>query len=295
MSASIINCANPKNADVVILSANYDVTSSFGKGADKGPEAIVKCLETQIEFLERFSQSNPSEKKKIAHVDLGDLNNLSPEAAIKKIREAHHQYFKAGKFVLTLGGEHSVSNGPFESMARELDPKDVTLFHIDAHFDLRIDDSDYNDKPYGKYAHACVLRRGCELGYRTTHVGIRAYSKDEWDFAKKRKETAVFEWGRGPVPSSAKIVASLKTKKVYVTIDVDGLDPAFMPATGTAVQGGLEWYYTLNLLSKIFKEREVIGADIMEVAPRAADTLTEYGAAQIVYHMIASKFMKHDS
>ena len=292
MPASIINCTDSQKADVILLGANYDRTSSFGKGADKGPAAIIDCLDTQIEFYERFLKTDPAATKKIARVDLGNLNKLSPAAAVKKIREAHSQYFEAGKFVMMLGGEHSVSNGPFESMAEILDPKEVTLFHIDAHFDLRVDDSDYNDKPYGKYSHGAVLRRACELGYRTTHVGIRAYSKEEYDFASNRKETAIFEWGRGPVPTIKEIVASLKTKKVYVTIDVDGIDPAFMPATGTPVQGGLEWYYTLNLLSKIFAEREVIGADVVEVAPRSTDTLTEYGAAQLVYHMIAAKFAK---
>lgn len=291
MPASIINCTNPQKADVVLLGANFDQTSSFGKGADKAPAAIVNCLNTQIEFYDRFTNTTPVDKLQIAYQDLGNLNKLSPEQMVKKVGGNFDKYFSEDKFVMTLGGEHSISNGPLGIIAKKIKPADVTILHIDAHFDLRIDDADYNDKPHGKYAHCSVMRRIAELGFPITHVGIRAYAKEELDFAKNRKGTTVFEWGKGAVPTLAKILSAIKTKKVYISLDVDGIDPAFMPATGTPVQGGLDWYYALNLLSEIFKKKNVIGADIVEVAPRSTDTLTEYGAAQLVYHMIANLHM----
>ena len=289
MPDSIINYDNPKDADVILIGANYDVTSSFGKGANKGPAAIVGCLNRQIEFYERFTGTMPADQLKIAYHDLGDLNALSPEAMVERVRSAYEEYFGAGKFIILLGGEHSVSNGPWQAMAHREEASDVTILQIDAHFDLRDTDADYHDEPFGKFAHSCVMRRAVELGYNTAHVGIRAYSKDELAFAKS-KGLIVFEWGPGETPAPEEIVAAIKTDKVYLTIDVDGIDPAYMPATGTPVAGGLEWYYTFQLLQELFQKKKVIAADIVEVAPRAADTLTEYGAAQICYSLIAYKF-----
>lgn len=288
MPDSIINYDNPKDADVVLIGANYDVTSSFSKGANKGPAAIIGCLDRQIEFYERFTKTVPADQLKIAYHDLGDLNAFSPEAMVERVAGAWEEYFRAGKFLVLLGGEHSVSNGPWQAIASQEDAENITIVQIDAHFDLRDTDADYHDKPYGKFAHACVMRRAVELGYDTVHVGIRAYSQDEYDFAQS-KGLVVFEWGKDETPAPEEIVAAIKTDKVYLTIDVDGIDPASMPATGTPVQGGLEWYYTLEFIQELFRAKKVIAADIVEVAPRAADTLTEYGAAQLCYTIIANK------
>ncbi|MEK7629582.1 MAG: agmatinase [Patescibacteria group bacterium] len=292
MVASIINCANPEEADVVLIGVNYDVTSSFSKGADKGPWAIVDCLHTQIEFFERHTKTSPAENLKIAYHDIGDTNNLSPEEMVEYVRSIHEHYFSLGKFVIVLGGEHSVTNGPVQSLARQGLAESVTVVQIDAHFDLRDTDADFNDTPYGKYSHACVMRRTFENGFDTVHIGIRVYSQDEYDFARENN-LKVFEWGKNRQPSFREIINSIKTDKVYLTLDVDGINPVYMPATGTPVQGGLDWEYLYGLLEELFKTKEVVGADIVEVAPRVGDTLTEYGAAQICYSLIAYKTRKN--
>ena len=292
MSASIINCSNPEEADVVLIGANYDVTSSFGKGADKGPIAIIDCLHTQVEFFERHTKTSPVENLKIAYHDLGDLNHLAPEEMVEYVRSVHEHYFSLGKFVIVLGGEHSITNGPVQSLARRGLAENVTVLQIDAHFDLRDTDADFNDTPYGKYSHGCVMRRTFENGFDTVHVGIRAYCQEEYNFARENN-LKVFEWGKGPKPSFKKIIDSIKTGKVYLTLDVDGIDPVHMPATGTPVQGGLDWEYLYDLLGELFRSKNIIGADIVEVAPRAGDTLTEYGAAQICYSLIAYKTRKN--
>jgi agmatinase len=116
-------------------------------------------------------------------------------------------------------------------------------------------------------------------------VGARAYAREEMDYARE-KGISVFEWKGDKAPAPSAIVDTITTDLVYVTLDVDGMDPAFMPATGTPVQGGLDWYYTIELLSEIFKKKKVVGADIVEVAPRPGDVATEYGAAQLCYTMI---------
>jgi len=292
MVDSIVNCESPSEADVVLLAANYDKTSSFGKGADKGPKIVKDCLDTQIEFYERFTKSNPvADGSKISYYDMGDLNSMEPETMVNMLERRFGLFYDEGKFMITLGGEHSVSNGPFKHTASKQNAKDITIFQIDAHLDMRDTDADYRDKPFGKYAHSCVMRRGAELGFKTVQVGIRASSKDEYEFAEKHG-SKVFQWGKGYIPSIDVIVNSIETEKVYVTVDVDGFDPSHMPETGTPVQGGIEWWYGQELLRKIFKEKDVIAADIVEVAPKFDPSLTAYGAAQIVYNMIAWKFHK---
>jgi len=301
----MINCSDPKKADIVIIGANYDKTSSFGKGADKGPAAILECLNRQVEVYERFSETEPALTKKICYLSLTDINKLSPEQMVNDVSAAFKKHFNAGKFVIMLGGEHSISNGPFKALAESGLAKDVTIVQIDAHSDLRNDDSDYNLKPWGKYAHSAVMRRGVELGFKTVQIGVRAYCKDEAEFIEKHKKSGqitIFEWGKwgnsksdatkAKIPTVSEIIKSIKTEKVYLTIDVDGIDPSHMPATGTPVQGGLEWYYTLELIRTLLREKNVVAADIVEVAPRKGESLTEYGAAQICYNIIAEKRLK---
>jgi len=155
--------------------------------------------------------------------------------------------------------------------------------------DMRDTDADYHDTPYGKYAHSSVIRRGVELGFQSVHAGIRAYSREEYEFAR-RHERKIFEWGIGEDPSVEEVVGAISTKRVYLTVDVDGIDPAHMGATGTPVQGGLSWKYVLLLFRELFSKKEVIGADIVEVAPNPNENLTEFGAAQLAYHIIGLRF-----
>ena len=273
-------------SDVIILMANYDKTSSFGKGSNKGPSSILKCLDEQIEVFERFTKTKPIEELKIERKNLGDLNNLSPEEMVEKINVEFSEAKKNTKLPILLGGEHSISNGVFKSL--EKNSNNITILQIDAHQDLRNDDSDYNNKPYGKYAHSAVMRRASEMGFKIVQVGIRAYSEEEYEYSKKNN-IKVFEWNNDK-PKINDIINSIETDDIYLTLDVDGIDPSHMPATGTPVQGGLEWYYTINLLKELFEKKNVIGADIVEVAPKENDSLTEYGAAQILYNIIAFNF-----
>ena len=281
-----INCSDPSEANIVLLCAPYDRTASFRKGAVKGPAAIVSSLKYQMETYDRFAGSMPSPERKVAMYELKNLSRCSPPVMVDRVKQEYERHIDHGAFVLMLGGEHSVSTGAFQALASRLDSREITICQIDAHLDLRHDDSDYSDAPHGMYAHCTVMRRAHDLGFKCAHVGIRAYAREEMDFARDNGLT-VFEWGKGPVPDPAVIIESIATDRVYLTIDVDGLDPACMPATGTPVQGGLEWYYAMDLLRCLFKRKNVIGADVVEVAPRPFDVLTEYGAAQLCYTILA--------
>lgn len=285
MPQSIINTKNPKDADALIISAPYDKTASFHKGTAEGPRKVVECLNTQIEFWDRRYKTESTEKIKIAAYEIPSLPHMSPEKAHEAVVKACTE--SEAPLTVLLGGEHSMSFGALKALAKKHKPSDITIFQIDAHCDLRADDSDYTDGEPTQYAHSAVMRRAHEMGFKLVQVGIRAFSKAEYDYFTANKKTiSVFEWGVGPVPTIAKIVSAIKNKKVYISIDVDGIDPAYMPGTGTPVQGGLEWYYTLRMIEAVIEKKTLVGADVVEVSPVSDNVLTEYGAAQIVYNMI---------
>lgn len=284
MPQSIINTKPSDKPDVLIVTAPYDKTASFHKGTAEGPKKVVECLNTQIEFFDRRYKVESPEKIKVALQDIKGLKTMSPEAAHKAVVKACVE--STAPFTFLLGGEHSMSFGALKALAQKHNPKDVTIFQIDAHCDLRKDDSDYNDTDPTEYAHSAVMRRAHEMGYSLVQVGIRAFSKDEHDYFTSNKNIKTFQWGTEKIPTIAEVLKAIKTKKVYISIDVDGFDPAFMPGTGTPVQGGLEWYYGLNLLEAVIEKKQLVGADVVEVSPVSDNVLTEYGAAQIVYNMI---------
>jgi len=289
MIESIINAENIEEADVVLIGAAYEKTASSHKGTINGPKKVVECLNEQIEFFDRTFKVNVNDFIKTAHLDLGDLESLSPEDTLKKIHEKCVEIVKQNKFIFLLGGEHSVSLGHLKALAGKFNTGEVTILHIDAHCDLRNDDSDYSKHP-SPLAHSTVMRRASELGYNIVQVGIRTYSEAEYEYwSDKKNKITVFEWNKKPI-AVEDILKAIKTKQIYITIDVDGFDPAVMPGTGTPVQGGLSWYYGLDLIERAIGAHELIGADIVEVSPEADTVQTEYGAAQLAYTMIANKF-----
>ncbi len=288
---TIINEQDLNKADVVFLSAPYEKTASSHKGTAAGPKKVIEQLNTQIEFFDRDFKKEVNDYVKIAHQDLGNLDKFSPEQVLEKIQNASNVLVEKNKFVFILGGEHAVSIGHFYALAKKYKPQDVTILQLDAHCDLRTDDSDYSDNP-SDLAHSTVMRHASSLGFPIVQVGIRTYSRDEYEyFSNKKNKVTVFEWNGKVVPIS-KILKSIKTKNIYISIDVDGFDPAFMPGTGTAVQGGLDWWYGVDLLKQAIKKYNLVGADIVEVSPQHETLLTEYGAAQLAYSMIAHKFAK---
>jgi len=294
MVDSIINCRDFDDTDCIILTAAYDRTVTLGKGAASGAAAIVKCLHGAVEFFDRYSLTEPCYFYKIAHKDLGISNDLLPHQMVEKICTAYSELMDKKKFLMLLGGEHSVSVGAFTALSQNYDPSSITIFQIDAHCDLRNDDADYNPSPdtISKFAHSCVMRRAHEMGFHLVQVGIRSYSKEEYAFFTANDKITVFEWGKGKEPSIDEIVNSIKTEQVYISLDVDGIDPAHMPATGTPVPGGLEWYFTIELLRELIKRKEIIGADIVEVAPRENDYLTQWSSARLCYQIIGDNLLK---
>lgn len=289
MIMSIVNCEKMTDADVVLLQAPYEHTASSRKGTRQGPEKIIECLETKLEFFNRDYKVESNSIINIAKSNAVNMDAMAPNEALEHVISISKSVVNEGKFPLLFGGEHSVSLGLLTALSAKYDPPDVTILQIDAHCDLRDDDGDYSDNP-SNLAHSCVLRRAHELGYKLVQVGIRTYSKEEYEYFSDPKNGIVtFEWGKGEVKIQD-IISSIKTKYLYITIDVDGFDPSYMPGTGTPVQGGLEWWYGLSLIKSAIQEYELVGADIVEVSPMTDSVLTEYGAAQIAYDIISNKF-----
>ena len=290
MVASIINWSDPDSADAVLISVPYEHGASFGAGASRGPAAIVACLDRQIELFERHTATEPAADYKIAHRLLAEVGALGPEAMVEHVAEA---VAGTATFTVLLGGTHAVSIGAFRAHAARGRADEVTIVQIDAHLDLRDDDADYNEVDPSRFAHSCVMRRARELGFSTCSVGIRAYSREEHRFAVS-EALPVFEWGRGAEPEVEQILAAIPTGRVYLTIDVDGFDPAVAPATGTPVPGGLSWAYGTRLVRELCLAKDVIGADVVEVAPVAGSGLTEYAAAQLCYDILGYTLLKRD-
>ncbi|MFA5791545.1 MAG: agmatinase [Candidatus Paceibacterota bacterium] len=291
MVDTIVNTKNTKEADVIILSTPYENSVSFMGGTAKAPKKILEVLNQNLELFDVELHCEPAKTIKTAEKEIPELQKLIPEKAVEKISLEYQKLFNDKKLIIMLGGEHTVSFGALAAISKKENPKDITILQIDAHQDLRNDNSDY-DNNYEKFAHSCVMRRIHELGFPIVQVGIRTYSKYEYEYWQKNKKTiTVFEWGNKKIPIN-KILKSIKTKKVYITIDADGFDPAHMPGTGTPVQGGLEWYYGLELIEKVIDQKKLVGADIVEVSPQHDSVLTEFGAALICYKIIAHKFKK---
>lgn len=277
--------------DATIIGAEYSKSFSFRSGADKGPKAIINAFDNNLEIYDRFTDTIPDDIYNFGYFNIKKINKLSPNNAVREISDTH-KYFE-NNFCLMLGGTHMVSIGAFDFYSKKFKPEEVTILQIDAHPDLRDDTNDYK-KNASKNDHACVMRRGHEMGFNIVQVGIRTISIYDHEYISKNENIKCFEWGRENEPNVDEVIKSIKTEKVYLTVDIDGLDPAHAPATGTPIPGGLSWSYTQSLVRKLIKEKDLIGADIVEVAPFKDDVLTEYTAATLCYNILSYKLLKKD-
>jgi len=277
-------CANDSaDADAVVIGVPYGRGASFGSGAERGPAAILECMQNQIEHFERYTASEPATLYRIRQEMLSCVSELSAKEMIDAVSMRLNG---EDSFVVVLGGVHTISIGVFDALRQRYQATDITILQIDAHLDMREDDSDYNFIDPGRFAHSCVMRRAIEMGFKTCSVGVRAYSVEEYKFALEH-DLNIFEMGRDQRPQVEAIVAAIKTDKVYITIDVDGFDPSVFPATGTPVPDGISWEFGAALLRRVSSERNVIGVDIVEVAPDGHSNITEYAAAQLCYNLIS--------
>lgn len=261
-----------ENAAYVLLSVPYDGTSTFVKGADKGPQAILDASDS----LELYDiQYDIDASKAGVYTDHHDYDLSTPEAMVKSVYGRVSHFLDMGKRVAMVGGEHSVSVGAIRAMSERF--SDLTVLQIDAHADLR---DEYHGSPYN---HACVMRRAQECA-RVVQVGIRSVCEEEQcNIVPENIFYAHNIVGRTGWEDE---VLERLTGNVYISFDLDGLDPSILPATGTPLPGGLQWYPTLNLLEKVFRARRVVGFDVVELCPQEGNVVSDVLAASLVYKMM---------
>lgn len=264
---------NFESAKVIVFPVPYSSTTYWKSGTKDGPRAIIEASR----HLELYDEELKKDISKIGIYTLGELevSKNSPRETVERIQKVIDHILQTKKFPLMLGGEHSITFGAVRSFAEKFNQ--LSVLQLDAHLDLR-------DEFEGtKFHHACVTRRIVDdLKLPVTHVGIRSMSDKEAKFLKKSKKNKVFF---APKLPTEKIIKSL-SKNVYLTFDLDVLDPSIMPATGTPEPGGLTWYETLQFLKKVARKRKIVGADIVELDPIAQISAPDFLAAKLAYKII---------
>ncbi|HKK07443.1 MAG TPA: agmatinase, partial [Gemmatimonadota bacterium] len=253
------DAATWEEARVVVLPVPYEATTSYGPGTRSGPEAIIEAS-AYVELYDEELDVEPWETGMCTLPSL-ELPAAGPEVAVARLRDHYADLLSVSgdRFILTLGGEHSISSAPIHAWLDRLDG-DLSVLQLDAHSDLR---ESYHGTPW---SHAAVMRRVLDRTSSLTAVGIRSLTGEERRLIDERGVTTVFAEelrGDGWVE---KALSSLG-EKVYITFDVDFFDPSLLPATGTPEPGGGTWWQALDLLRAVFREREVVAADIVELAP----------------------------
>jgi len=261
-----------EKSKVVIFSAPYSSTTYWKAGTKDGPQALIEASR-HIELFDLETQKNSSLEGIFTMPFLAPSKN-SPEEVTAQIKEAISQVLSDKKFPLMLGGEHSVTLGAVQAFAEKFD--NFSVLQIDAHTDLR------DEFEGAKYHHACVMRRIRDLGVSTTQVGIRSVSEEEIEYIEKVGIKTIFFAPELPID---KIVSTLK-ENVYITFDLDGLDPSIMPATGTPEPGGLGWYEVLRLIKEVAKQKKIVGADVVELDPIPGVSFPDFTAAKLAYKII---------
>lgn len=270
-----------ESSKIVILPVPYDGTSTWIKGADKGPAALIEASEN----MEIYDIETDSEVHKKGIFTAPFLKTeRKPEKMSQKVYEQTKQYLKRNKFTVVLGGEHSVSIGTIKAHAEKYE--DLTIVQFDAHADMR------DSYEGSKYNHACVMSRVKEMGTPVIQVGIRSMSVEERENVESER---VFYADKIVVNKQASMYELLNklTKNVYITFDLDVLDPSIMPSTGTPEPGGLTWYTTIQILKSIFMKSNVVGFDVVELCPVKYNKSPEFLAAKLVYQMLTFKFINH--
>jgi agmatinase len=265
-----------ENASIVIIPAPYDQTSTWVKGADRGPAAIIEASGN----MELYDIETDSEVylKGIYTAEAVD-GRLFPGDMVETVRGRVERHIENDKFTVVIGGEHSVSIGAIRANIEK--HPDMTVLQLDAHCDLR-------DQYEGsQFNHACVMARVKEL-CPILQVGIR--SMDSSEKKSLDKDRVLFATD---IHSSADWIGRVVSKlpdKVYITIDLDVFDPSIMPSTGTPEPGGLLWDEVLTLLKTICNSRQLVGFDVVELCPDERNKAPDFMAAKLIYKLLSYRF-----
>lgn len=274
-----------EKSKIAVLSAPLEKTVSYGKGTANGPKEILKASH-YVEFYDEELVRELCFDKGIATLPEMKFKDIPVKKSIDKIYKKVKQLIADEKFVVTLGGEHSLSSAPVRAHFEAYD--NLSVLQIDAHSDLR---QKYEGS---KYSHASVMACVAEFTKDIIQVGIRAQCKEEAEFIHENKICTYYARDiRNGVHGDNwhdKVVDDLK-ENVYITFDVDGLDPSVINATGTPEPGGLFWDETMNLLRKIGLAKNIVGFDVVELAPSKYHESSSFTAAKLIYKLLNYSFI----
>ncbi len=270
---------------IVVLPVPYESTVSYGGGTKNGPAAILRASH-YVEFFDEETKREIHREHGIATLPPFNIAKKKDAAAVQAIFDEVTNLLEKGKFVVTLGGEHTISAAPIAAHAKKY--PDLSVLQFDAHSDLR---SEYLGN---KYSHASVMARVCEFldPKRLVQVGIRAQAKEEAEFIR---DNAINTFYAHEIRSGAHTrvlrywddaVIEKLTQHVYITFDVDGLDPSIMPSTGTPEPNGLFWAEVMQCLRKVSQKRKIVGFDVVELAPIKGLHHPDLTAAKLVMKIL---------
>ena len=280
--------SDPAKAAVRILPVPYEATVSYLGGTKNGPQGMIDASRA-VELYDHELDDEPFAVG-VATLPEVHLTGAGPAQALRQLRTAYAKAAKPGEGTLTimLGGEHSISGPPIQEWVERLrkQRRKLSVLQLDAHGDLR---EAWEGTPY---SHACVMRRVCD-DVNLVQVGIRAIDVAERALMRKRPKTITTIFAEELEANEAWIDRALDAlgADVYLTIDVDYFDPSLVPSTGTPEPGGGQWYPTLRLLRRLFAERRVVAADVVELAPIPGMAAPDFLCAKLVYKLIG--YWKH--
>jgi agmatinase len=263
-------------ARFAILPIPYDATTSFSAGAREGPRAVITASRQVEDYDAELGRE--AYRAGVATLDPLEPDVSSPQAMQERIYRAARQVVRDGKFLIALGGEHGITPALVRAVQTRYKP--LSVLQIDAHADLR---STYQKSPH---SHACVMRRIHDLGIAVVGVGVRSYSRQEARFIRTAKKKIIPAHTCHETDTWIDDVVHTLSGSVYITIDIDGFDPAYAPGTGTPEPGGLDWRQVTSLLAAVAQKRRIVAADVVEVRPLPPSTVTEFLAARLAYRII---------
>lgn len=266
-------------AQAVIVPVPYENTVSYGAGTRHGPAAILEAS-GQVELYDNYLEWEPY-RAGITSVAPMPVANLPPEQAVEQIRRSVIEHRDKGRFVACLGGEHTISAGaaaahlPLEKSAGAL-----TVLSLDAHADLRYS---YQGTIY---SHACVMRRLKEAGFNVVLAGIRSLCREEAEYIEENDITVFTAEAIMRGRTRLNDIAAALTQDVYLSIDIDVFDSGLMPSVGTPEPGGLDWYRVTDILAAVTGAVNVVGMDLVELAPIPNLIGPDFLAAKLLYRTL---------
>jgi agmatinase len=267
---------NYSDSGIIILPVPYDETSTWIRGADKGPDAILEAS-VNLEFFDIETSSEVH----LAGINTIDpiLEKETPEKLVNAVYERSLSLLEDNKFPVVIGGNHTVSIGAIKAFSEYFD--NLSILQLDAHADLR---QEYEGSGFN---HACAMARAREFA-PIVQVGVRSMSVYELPYLDRERIFYAHElyydkslYGRA---------LDLLTNNVYITIDLDVFDPSIMPSTGTPEPGGPEYFELLHFLRDVIKMKNVVGFDVVELCPSKTNKSPDFIAAKIIYQLLSYKF-----